>query len=96
MACEFLSAARKLSSDSFTPEQAWDRLEEFAALLTLVPPSPSVLLRARPLVTTQSVQFWDAMIYAACLEVGVTRLYSEDLPGRAIAGLEIVNPFRAE
>ena len=31
---------------------------------------------------------------AACLECGVTRLYSEDLPGRAAHGpLEIVNPF---
>jgi len=33
------------------------------------------------------------MIIAACLECGVTRLYSEDLPGRAIRGLEVVNPF---
>jgi hypothetical protein len=30
----------------------------------------------------------------ACLGGGVTRLYSEDLPGRAsIGALEIVNPF---
>jgi predicted nucleic acid-binding protein len=33
------------------------------------------------------------MIYAACQEAGVTRLYSEDLPGAAIQGLSIVNPF---
>ena len=33
-------------------------------------------------------------VAAACLECGVTRLYSEDLPGRAVRGpLEIVNPF---
>jgi predicted nucleic acid-binding protein len=38
--------------------------------------------------------FWDAMIVSACLECGVTRLYSEDLPGSAVRGpLEIVNPF---
>ena len=37
---------------------------------------------------------WDAMIVAACLECGVQRLYSEDLPGRVVRGpLEIVNPF---
>jgi predicted nucleic acid-binding protein len=34
------------------------------------------------------------MIVAACLECGVTRLYSEDLPGRPVpAPLEIINPF---
>ena len=38
--------------------------------------------------------FWDAMIVAACLECRVTRLYSEDLPGRAVRWpLETVNPF---
>jgi hypothetical protein len=40
------------------------------------------------------VSFRDAKIVAVCLECGVTRLYSEDLPGRAPPGpLEIVNPF---
>lgn len=38
--------------------------------------------------------FWDALLVAACLDSGVTRLYSEDLPGRAkIDSLEIANPF---
>src|SRR5277367_2969723 len=41
--------------------------------------------------------FWDAMIVATCLECGVSRFYSEDLPGRAPPGpLEIVNPFSAD
>lgn len=38
-------------------------------------------------------QFWDCMIYAACREAGVTRLYSEDVPGSAIPALEVINPF---
>ena len=34
------------------------------------------------------------MIVAACLEAGVTRLYSEDFSGHdRIDGLEVVNPF---
>jgi predicted nucleic acid-binding protein len=34
------------------------------------------------------------MIVAACIECGVTRLYSEDLPGRTVRWpLEIANPF---
>lgn len=35
------------------------------------------------------------MIIAACLEGGVTRLYSEDLDAYPrVDGLEIVNPFK--
>jgi predicted nucleic acid-binding protein len=34
------------------------------------------------------------MLVSACIEAGVSRLYSEDLPGRTkIEGLDIVNPF---
>jgi len=53
-----------------------------------------VLERARSLHGEQQWPFWDAMIAAACLDAGVTRLYSEDLPGRKPPeGLEIINPF---
>lgn len=42
-----------------------------------------------------SLSFWDAMILAACLESGVTRLYSEDFGAyQQVDGLEIVNPFK--
>ena len=58
-------------------------------------PASSVLDRARSLHVDHQWSFWDAMIVAACLEAGVTRLYSEDLPGRKPPeGLEIVNPFK--
>jgi predicted nucleic acid-binding protein len=35
----------------------------------------------------------DAMIVGACLDNGIPRLLSEDLPGGRIEGLEITNPF---
>ena len=56
-------------------------------------PSARTLDRAKVLSLTGNVQFWDALIYAACQEAGVSRIYSEDLPGSAIEGLEVVNPF---
>ena len=38
--------------------------------------------------------FYDSLIIAAALEVGCTRLYSEDLQhDQRIHGLTIVNPF---
>ena len=91
VACEFLAGARKLPN--FAAGTEWKRLIEIRAILPLVLPTPTVLDRARHLVSSHQLHFWDAMIFAACLEAGVTRLYSEDLPGELIAGLEIVNPF---
>lgn len=37
--------------------------------------------------------FWHSTLYAARLYAGVTRLCSEDIPGSAIPGLEVVDPF---
>lgn len=94
VACEFVAASRKLSAQGFTADHAWDRLAEFLALFPLKLPTPGVLGRAQLLHARNGWSFWDAMIVAACRECGVTRLYSEDLPGRRVTeGLEIINPF---
>ena len=40
------------------------------------------------------IGFWDALIVAAALKGGATRILSEDLnPGQSIAGVLIENPF---
>jgi predicted nucleic acid-binding protein len=89
-----VAASRKLKSQGFTAADAWDRLTDFLAIFPLILPAPAVLERARILQAQEGWSFWDAMIVAACLDSGVTRLCSEDLPGRAVSGpLEIVNPF---
>lgn len=94
VACEFIAASRKLAGQGFTAAQAWQRLEELLGLFPLVMPTPAVLERARSLHIEQQWAFWDATLVSACIESGVTRLYSEDLPGRAkIESLEIVSPF---
>lgn len=94
VACEFIAASRKLSPQGFTATEAWQRLAEFLALFPLILPTPAVLDRARALHLQQQWAFWDAVLVSACLDAGVTRLYSEDLPGRTkIDSLEIVSPF---
>lgn len=35
------------------------------------------------------------MLVGAAMDAGVTRLYSEHLPGRKAEGIEIINPFAA-
>jgi predicted nucleic acid-binding protein len=91
--CEFLAASRKLGPQGFTLKAAWERLDEFAALLPIVPPSPPGLGVARQLSVERSVSLWDALLIGACVEAGVRTLYSEDLPGVEVQGLRIVNPF---
>jgi len=94
VACEFVAAARRLARHGLTTEEAWDQLGHHLRSFALVLPSTNVLERARILHAEQQWSFWDAMIVAACLEAGVTRLYSEDQPGHAPPkGLEVVNPF---
>ena len=94
VACEFIAASRKLSSQGFAAADAWSRLSEFLEVLPLVLPSPGVLQRAQSLHVTHGVSFWDALILAACVEAGVETLYSEDLPGLStLGGLQVVNPF---
>jgi len=94
VACEFIAVSRKLSEQGFTTTDAWRRLGELMRSFPLILPNPAVLARARTLHMEHQWSFWDAMIVSACLEAGVTRLYSEDLPGRRPPPpLEIINPF---
>ena len=95
VACEFLSASRKLGRQGFTSTHAWNRLGEFRDLLPLVLPSDSNLARAKELHLTRAASLWDALILAACVEAGVETFYSEDLPGfDELDGVRIVNPFK--
>ena len=93
VACEFIAASRKLAGDGFTAAEAWQHLAHFLDVFPLVLPTHLVLKHAREIHLKQQSSFWDAMIVAACLESGITRLYSEDLPGCSPEPLEIINPF---
>ena len=94
VACEFVAASRKLAGQGFTSSDAWTRLREFQDLFPVVTPTADVLERARELHLSRGVSFWDAMILSACVEAGVETLYSEDVPGLALATPKVVNPFR--
>jgi|CXWL01.1.fsa_nt_gi predicted nucleic acid-binding protein len=94
VACEFVAASRKLDRQGFTAGDAWARLAEFLEICRLIPPAGAAVLdRAKTLHLAHDVSFWDAMVLAACLDAGITVLYSEDIPGLAVGDLAIVNPF---
>lgn len=95
VACEFLSASRKLNKQGFTATHAWNRLAEFRDLLPLVLPTDGNLARAKELHLERGASLWDALIVAACVEAGVEILYSEDVPGfDDFEGVRVVNPFK--
>jgi predicted nucleic acid-binding protein len=94
VACEYLSASRKLEPFGYSRAQAWQDIYDLRRVWTTVLPGWGVLERAERLLNAYSLSFWDAMIIAACLEGRVTRLYSEDFDAYPrVDGLEIVNPF---
>jgi predicted nucleic acid-binding protein len=94
VACEYLSASRKLEPFGYSRAQAWQDRHDLCRVWTTALPGWDVLERAERLLNAYSLSFWDAMIIAACLEGGVTRLYSEDFDAYPrVDGLEVVNPF---
>lgn len=96
VACEFLWASRKLVPFGYDQEQAWSEVRRLRFAWKTVAPDWSVMDRASTLLTNYSLSYWDAMIIAACLDCGVTLLYSEDFDGYSnIEGLSLINPFKA-
>jgi predicted nucleic acid-binding protein len=92
---EFVSVARrKLGKDWNEVEAA---IEDVLALVDA--PRPLTLATnkaARALARDHGFAFYDALIVAAALEAGCDTLYSEDMQhGSVVAGLTIVDPFRA-
>jgi predicted nucleic acid-binding protein len=95
VACEFIAASRKLTDVGYTQAQAWRELERLRDLWTLIVPSEQVLLRAERLNKIHNLSFWDSMLVAACVDGGITRLYTEDFDASIskTVGVEIINPF---
>ena len=96
VACEYIAASRKLEAFGYDRVQAMADISDMREAWSTMLPSWAVMDRAERLLSKYQLSFWDALIVAACLEVGVSRLYSEDFDSSARAeGLEIINPFAA-
>ncbi|HVF66236.1 MAG TPA: PIN domain-containing protein [Pyrinomonadaceae bacterium] len=96
VACEYLAASRKLERFGYDLTQALADVSDMRAAWLTVLPAWDVADRAERLLQKYSLSFWDALLVAACLEAGVTRLYTEDFDDSLRAeGLEVINPFAA-
>jgi len=84
---------RKLKTP-VTPDDARRFLDQVLVPLWRVMPSQALYQRALDIQERYRYGFYDALIIAAALDAGCTRLYSEDLqPGQRLEGLTIESPF---
>jgi predicted nucleic acid-binding protein len=92
---EFLACLRKAERKGLlTGAQVKVNFGEVLQLFSLKFPTAKVFERGFLLHERYSLSHWDSLLIAACLEAGVTRLYSEDMQhGADYDGVNIVNPF---
>jgi predicted nucleic acid-binding protein len=94
VANEYLAASRKLTPFGYNHTQAFQDINNWRKVWTTILPTWAVMDKAEDVRQRFNLSFWDAMVVAACLENGVTRLYSEDFDAyKQIDGLQLVNPF---
>ena len=94
VACEYLSASRKLNQVGFTIADAWKDVQGIRDSWHTVLPNWDVQKTASTLWDRYSLSIWDSLIVAACLNASLERLYTEDFDAYPRNGtLEIVNPI---
>jgi len=95
VACEYLAASRKLEPLGYDRAQAYQYIRDLQQVWYTALPTWTVIDRAEDLMSRFSLSHWDSMVVAACLEVNVEILYTEDFGYSDIEGLKIVNPFKS-
>ena len=68
--------------------------QTFLNMFPLEVPAAPVLDRALDLSGRYSLSHWDSMLLGACIEAGVTTLYTEDMGSpTTIDSIQLLNPF---
>lgn len=69
-------------------------LKSIRQMFPLRLPAEIVLDHALDLASRYSLSHWDSMLLGACVDTGVTTLYTEDMGSpRTIDTIQLVNPF---
>lgn len=96
VAVEFLNCMRRFEhSGKLTRDETIGLLQRLENTFDYSLPTIAVIHTALDLNSRYSLSHWDSLLVAACIEAGVTTLYSEDMQdGADYDGVRIVNPFR--
>jgi predicted nucleic acid-binding protein len=96
VACELGSVLTKFTLDGRSTGDPADVLAALTDRFTVVLPNEGLVARGLRLARQHQVSYWDALLLAACVDAGVTRIYSEDMQGKpVIEGVSITNPFKS-
>jgi len=89
---EFYNTVTRKIAIPLPKDEARGVVEDFA--YWCVATTPEDIKRAFQIEDEAGVSFWDALIVAAAVRSGATRILSEDLnDGQVIAGISVMNPF---
>lgn len=92
--CEFGAAITRRRIATELPSGTPAVIAAWLDIFPLVLPSRAVVEHAWRIMTTHQMSYWDSMLLAACVDAGVTQLYTEDMQGTAtIEGVQLTNPF---
>lgn len=92
---EFVNGRRRWERQRGLTHQLVDAWTEWIIeMFPIVTPQHTTVLTALDLSRRYSLSHWDSMLLAACIEAGVTTLYSEDLShDMRYDSVLVVNPF---
>ena len=90
----YRNATRANRTPSLSHNEARVAIERIAGAATVLPLTLAVCMRALDAVGRYQLPIWDALIWAAARENGISLIYTEDVPGRPeIEGVRYINPF---
>lgn len=94
VACELGAVLTRLRSVEGASIDAAEAVQAYCSRFPLVLPTPNVLTEGLRIHQEQQVSYWDALLLGACVDAGIARLYTEDLPSSPmIRDVQIINPF---
>jgi predicted nucleic acid-binding protein len=92
--CEFTAFIAKARRRSAAGPEAFEYVRVLRQRFPVTMPSLAASDLAIDIHLNDQVSIWDSLLLAACVESGVTRLFTEDQQSRpVIRGVHIVNPF---
>lgn len=95
VACEFLACLRRWENASrISKDESRLFFNQGTTLFPLHLPQPIIFERSFDLRNRYSLSHWDSLLISACLNAGISTLYSEDLSaGASYESVQILNPF---
>lgn len=90
----YARATRPDKPPALSHQRAGDIVRRLIRVAAVLPITASVTLLAAEAVPQYSFSFWDALLWAAAKENGITLLHTEDMPSAPeIDGVRYHNPF---